>query len=190
MENVKQAKGLECYQYERTIPCHHDVILPLALVTSGPPFPSLRNKPSIHLLVTFVLSILCNGPLTSPSPWYSCAMHAIPPCLLTIMMMDLFASRHHHHPSSLHMFYSLYHIVLQRLLPSFSYMHAPVVKCSHNNSHFSPMPSSLINCIDTITTCASTTPYLGACIAQFESLTLLVVITCRRSYLYLASLDA
>ncbi len=94
------------------------------------------------------------------------------------------------HPSSLHMFYSLYHIVLQRLLPSFFYVHAPVVECSHNNSHFSPMPSSLINCIDTITTGASTTPYLGACIAQFKGLTLLVVITCRRSSLCLTSLDA
>ncbi len=66
----------------------------------------------------------------------------------------------------------------------------PIVKCSHNSFFFSPIPSSLINCIDTIATSASTTPYLGACIAQFKGLTLLVETTCRRSYLWLASLDA
>jgi len=36
MENVKHAKGLECYQYERTTPCHHDIILPFTFITSGP----------------------------------------------------------------------------------------------------------------------------------------------------------
>jgi hypothetical protein len=91
---------------------------------------------------------------------------------------------------SLHMFCSLYCIVLQCFPPSFLYMHAPIVKCSHNNSHFFRMPSSLINYIDTIATNASITPYLGACIAQFKGFTLLVETTCRRSYICLASLDA
>ncbi len=52
------------------------------------------------------------------------------------------------------------------------------------------MPLLWINCINTIATSVYTTPYLGACIAQFEGLALLVEITCRRSYFCLASLDA
>jgi len=51
----------------------------------------------------------------------------------------------------------------------------PVVERFHNNFGSSPMPSSLINCIDKTTTNASTTPYPGVCIAQFKGFALLVV---------------
>jgi hypothetical protein len=122
-----------------------------------------------------VLPIWHNGPSTSPSQWYYCAMHAIPPCPATVMTMDLSALRHHHHPSSLCMFCVLYCTVLQCLLPLFLYAHVPIVECFHNNSGSFPMPLLLINCIDTTITSASTTPYPSACIAQFEGLALLVV---------------
>jgi hypothetical protein len=88
-------------------------------------------------------------------------------------MMDVFALGHYCRPSSLHMFFILYHTFLQLFHPSFFYEHAPIVKCSHNNSGFSLVPLSLIDYIDTIAIGAS--PYPGACIAQFKGLALLVV---------------
>ncbi len=89
--------------------------------------------------------------------------------------MDLLALGHRPHPSLLCMFCALYGTVLQCLPPSFPYTPMRVVECSHNNFGSFPVPSSLINCIDTTTTNASTTPYLGVCIAQFKGLALLVV---------------
>ncbi len=117
--------------------------------------------------------ILHNKPSASPSPWYSNAMHATPSCPPAVMTTDLFALKHRRRPLSLDMFCALYRIVLQRLLPSFLYSHVPIIKCSPNTCGSALMPSSLINCIDTTATSASTTPYLGACIAQFESPTFL-----------------
>jgi hypothetical protein len=89
--------------------------------------------------------------------------------------MDLLALGHCHHPSSLRMFCALYRTVMQRLPPSFLYELVPIIKYFHNNFGYSPVHSSLIDCIDTIATNASTTPYPSACIAQFEGLALLVV---------------
>jgi len=146
--------------------------------------------------------ILHNGPLTSPSPWYSSTMHAIPPCPSTIMMSNLFTLKRHCRPLSLHMYCALYYIILQCLPPSFLYAPTPIIKCSHNNSGFFPMPFLLIDYIDTIAIGDFTTLYPNVCIAQFKGPTLLVgclsklhvirlviKITCRRSYFLLASLD-
>jgi hypothetical protein len=99
----------------------------------------------------------------------------IPPCPPHVMTMNLFALRHHRRPSLLRMFCVLYRIVLQCLLPLFLYSHAPIVKCYHNGSNFSPMSFILINYINTTIAGAFTTPYLGACIAQFEILALLII---------------
>jgi hypothetical protein len=51
---------------------------------------------------------LPNGPSTSPSTWYSCAMHAIPPCPPIVMTTHLFALGRRPCPSSLRMFCVLY----------------------------------------------------------------------------------
>jgi hypothetical protein len=90
-------------------------------------------------------------------------------------MMDLLALGHCRHPSSLRMFCTLYHTVLQHFPPSFLYAHVPIVEYFHNNFGYFSVPSLLIDCIDTIATNACTTPYLSACIAQFEGLAMLVV---------------
>ncbi len=96
MENVKQAKGFECFRYTRIASTHHDIILPLTRVTFGPSI-SLPTQQTFRSLtyVMFMLPIWRNGPLTSPCPWYFCAMHAIPPCPLIVMTTNLFALRHH-----------------------------------------------------------------------------------------------
>jgi len=90
------------------------MILPLALEASGPSI-SLPTQQAFHssTWVMVALPILCNIPSTSTSPWYSYAMHAIPPCPLAIMTIDLFTLGHHHHFSSLHMFCALYRTILQ-----------------------------------------------------------------------------
>jgi hypothetical protein len=118
------------------------------------------------------LPILHNRPLTSPSPWYSCAMHAIPPCPPTVTMSNLFALGHRRHPSSLHMLCALYRTILQCLPPLFLYTPTPIVECFHNNFNSFLVPLSLINCINTIVASAFITPYPSACIAQFEGPTL------------------
>ncbi len=119
------------------------------------------------------------------------------------MITNFFTLLHCHRPLSLHMFCTLYHTILQCFLPSFLYVPMPIVKSSHNNSGFSSVPSSSINCINTTTTCAFTTPYPNVYIVQFKGLALLVVcllklhvinlvikITCKRSYLCLVGLSA
>ncbi len=118
-------------------------------------------------------------------------------------MTNLFTLGHRHHPLSLRMFCILYRTILQYLPPLFLYAPTPIVESSHNSFGFSLMPSSLINCINITIAGAFTTPCPSACIAQFKGLALLVVylsklhvislvieITCKRSYFCLEGLDA
>jgi hypothetical protein len=90
------------------------------------------------------------------------------------MMTGLFALGHRCHPSSLRMF--LHFVSHPTTSPSIVSLRA----CAQGQMFsqqlwFFSMPLSLINCINTTIAGAFTTPYLGACIAQFEGPTLLIV---------------
>jgi hypothetical protein len=143
--------------------------------------------------VMFMLPIWRNGPLTSPCPWYFCAMHAIPPCPLIVMTTNLFALRHHfvfHYCACFALciaqsYNVSFHHISTHLLPLSNAFTIALILLQHLHRWLiTTIKYNLCKCFYNTWSKYVHCPIWRSCIAC----SLLVKITCKRNYFYLASL--